>query len=226
MDKGTLYIIATPIGNLDDMTLRAIDTLKNTVDYVFTEDTRQSRKLLDHYGIRKPVSSLHSHSTEKKLNHAMDLLKKGSSIAYITDSGTPGISDPGSRLVSNARENGITISPLPGPSALASLISVSGFSGKNVIFGGFISKKPGKRINELTELKKFNGIIILYESPARIKKCLMAINEVFRGCDIVIAREMTKIHEEFISGRIEDIISSIDQIKEKGEFSIAINNRE
>ena len=152
-------------------------------------------------------------------------MKEGKSISYVTDSGTPGISDPGSILVSNARLNNIEIIPVPGPSALAAVISVSGFPGKNVFFAGFLRKKEGKRRKELERLKEIEGTIVIYESPYRIRKLLSLIREVFPGSDIVIGREITKIHEEFISGKIEEIDENLANIKEKGEFTVAIYNK-
>lgn len=225
MKKGTLYIIATPIGNLSDMTLRAINTLKEKTDIAYCEDTRVTRKLLLNYNIDLPLQSLHAHSSRKKIETAVSHLLEGKSLSYMTDSGTPGISDPGSELVERARSHGIRVEPIPGPSALASIISVCGFPGKNIIFAGFLSKKEGRRKKELNNLKDFPGIIVIYESPYRIKKLLNSINEIFPECRIIIGREITKIHEEFIAGSLPQIVQKIDTIKEKGEFTIAIMNR-
>lgn len=224
MDQGTLYIIATPIGNLEDITLRAIRILKDEADIVYCEDTRQTRKLLNHYGIHAPTQSLHTHSSFQKIESVVDLLLDGKSVAYVTDSGTPGLSDPGSRLVAAARERGIAVCPIPGPSALGALLSVSGYHGKNVAFAGFLSKKEGRRKKELQALKQFSGIIILHESPYRIKKLLNGVREVFPGRTVLIGREMTKLHEEFIYDTIENMLSKSESIKEKGEFSVAIFN--
>jgi 16S rRNA (cytidine1402-2'-O)-methyltransferase len=148
----------------------------------------------------------------------------GKSIAYVTDSGTPGISDPGSRLVAEARANAIPVCPVPGPSALAALASVSGFHGKRIMFAGFLSKKEGRRKKELMELRGFGGLIVLYESPYRIKKLLAAIAEVFPGRMVLIGREMTKFHEEFIFDTSRGMVDRIDGIIEKGEFAVAILN--
>jgi len=222
--KGTLYIIASPIGNLEDITLRALSILKSEVEHVFCEDTRQTRKLLNRYEIQLPASSMHSHSSDAKLQFAVDLLKQGKSVAYLTDAGTPGLSDPGNRLVTACRSENIAISPIPGPSALTAAVSVSGFSGKNIIFAGFLSKKPGKRKNELTELKNFTGTIAVYESPHRIHKLLLDIAEIFPGSEVLIAREMTKIHEDIILDSIEHILETPGGITEKGEFTVLIAN--
>jgi 16S rRNA (cytidine1402-2'-O)-methyltransferase len=224
MSSGILYILATPIGNMEDITYRAVRLLRENVDVVYCEDTRQTRKLLGYYGIAVPAQSLHTHSSPQKIESIIDLLKEGKSIAYATDSGTPGLSDPGSRLVSAVREQGIPVCPVPGPSALAAIVSVSGYHGKSIIFGGFLSKKDGRRKKELAALREFSGIIVLYESPYRIKKLISAIGEVFPGRMMLLGREMTKLHEEFIHGRVEEIISSIDTVKERGEFSVIIYN--
>jgi 16S rRNA (cytidine1402-2'-O)-methyltransferase len=224
MEQGTLYIIASPIGNLGDMTFRAVSILKEKIDAVYCEDTRQTKKLLNHYGINLPTRSLHTHSSEQKLDNAVDFMLEGHSAAYITDSGTPGISDPGSRLVAAARDRGITVCPIPGPSALAAIASVSGFHGKHIIFAGFLARKDGKRRKELTKLKEFPGLIIIYESPYRIKKLMPAIQEVFPGRQVLIGREMTKLFEEFIFGTSDELMINLDAIKEKGEFAVAINN--
>lgn len=219
---GSLYIIATPIGNLEDITIRALHILKEKIDYVFCEDTRVSKKLLTHYNITLPVISFHSHSSEKKITQAIKYLEQNKSIAYLTDSGTPGVSDPGAELVRAIRSNNIPIIPVPGPSALTSLISVSGFPSKNIMFLGFLSKKDGKRLKELEKLKDFSGLIILYESPYRIKKLLTTIHKVFPDSELVIGREITKMYEELISGKTEEIIKNIDNLKTIGEFTLAV----
>jgi len=225
MAEGKLYIIATPIGNLEDITFRAVNILKNEVDIIYCEDTRQSKKLLNHYNINISIRSLHAHSPDSRIEEACAGMIKGNTLAYMTDSGTPGISDPGNRLVKSAREKGITVIPLPGPSAVSAILSISGFSEKKVIFAGFLSKKEGKIKKELQYLADFQGIIILFESPYRIKKLIAVLNEIFPDNDILIAREMTKIYEEYYSGKISELFENIDDITEKGEFTLAIINR-
>ena len=221
MNTPLLYVIATPIGNLEDITLRALRVLREEVAAVFCEDTRQTRKLLSHYEIDLPSFPLHAHSHEGALEKAVSFLKDGKSIAYVTDCGTPGVSDPGSRLVAAVREAGFSASPLPGASALTSLLSVSGFSGKNVIFGGFLSKKEGRRQKELARLASFPGIVVVYESPHRIKKSLASIGTVFPDKQLLVGREMTKMFEEFVPGTAASVS---ERLKEKGEFAIAIDN--
>ncbi len=223
MGTGDLYIIATPIGNLGDITYRAVKILSE-VDVVFCEDTRQTRKLLNHYGISVQTQSLHAHSSDRRIEQAVELLMEGKQIAYVTDSGTPGLSDPGAKLVSLARERGATVCPIPGPSALASLISVSGYQGRSVIFTGFLSRKPNKLRKELLRLKEFDGVIVIYESPYRIKKLISALSEIFPQNKVLIGREMTKFHEEFIFDSLENLIKNMEDIMEKGEFSVAVFN--
>jgi len=220
----TLYIIATPIGNLEDFTFRALRLLKDEVSAVFCEDTRQSHKLLSHYGIDLPAFSIHSHSKDSAIEKALSILDEGKSIAYMTDCGTPAVSDPGSRLASAARTAGHAVSPIPGASALTALASVSGFPGKSLHFGGFLSKKEGRRRKELSALMSISGILVIYESPHRIRKTLSSIAAIFPDKQIIIGREMTKMFEEFICGKAADLALETFHIKEKGEFAIAIDN--
>ncbi len=219
---GTLYVVATPIGNLEDITLRAIRILREEVKAVFCEDTRQTGKLLSHFGISLPLFSLHSNSPDAKYERAVRFLRDGNSAAYLTDSGTPGVSDPGSRLVRSCRTEDIPIVPVPGPSALTALLSVSGFPGRNVCFLGFLSRKSGKRRKELEFIASSQCVGIIYESPNRIRALLSEIADVLPEADIVIGRELTKLHEEIIFGTITEIMKSAESIKEKGEFAIAI----
>lgn len=223
MENGILYIVSGPIGNLDDITYRAVRTL-GEVDFILCEDTRQTRKLLNHYGIKKDIYAVHTHTSEAKIQHAIDEILAGRNAAYTTDSGTPCISDPGWKLVKRCRESGIRIIPIPGPSALAAIASVSGFPAKEIIFSGFLSKKDGRRTKELEQLKNFSGTIIIYESPYRIRKTLESVKNVFPDSEILIGREMTKIFEEFISLKTSELDKKIESIKEKGEFAIAIFN--
>ncbi|MGL4370356.1 MAG: 16S rRNA (cytidine(1402)-2'-O)-methyltransferase [Spirochaetota bacterium] len=224
MNKPTLYVVATPIGNMEDITLRALRILKEGVSAIFCEDTRQTKKILSHYAIQLPAYPLHSHSSAGAVDKAISILAGGESIAYVTDCGTPSVSDPGSRLVAAAREAGYAVSPLPGASALTALASVSGFAGKSIVFGGFLSKKEGRRRRELADLGKISAIIIFYESPHRIKKTIQSIEAVFPGKNIIMGREMTKMFEEFISGTTSELAQNPGLIREKGEFAIAIDN--
>lgn len=219
---GTLYVVATPIGNMEDITLRAIRILRDEVKAVFCEDTRQTGKLLAHLGISLPLHSLHSNSPDAKYTRAVEFLREGNSAAYLTDSGTPGISDPGSRLVRICREEDIPVVPIPGPSALTAVLSISGFPGRNVLFLGFLSRKAGKRRKELELIASQKCVGIIYESPTRIHALLKEIAEILPDAQVVIGRELTKLYEEIIGGKARDIFSRIEAIKAKGEFVIAV----
>lgn len=224
MESGKLYIIATPIGNLEDITLRALRILKDEAKILFCEDTRQTMKLLKHYEIDSQVFSLHAHSTELKLKSALKFLEDGKSIGYVTDAGTPCISDPGYKLVEAARTAGFQVVPIPGPAALSTIVSVCGLPASEIYFAGFISKKPGRRINELTALKEIPGIIVFYESPHRIIKLIEALNVVFPDNELVIGRELTKFHEEIIHNRVSEIYKNLDKLEQRGEFTLALYN--
>lgn len=224
MEKGTLYIIASPIGNIEDITLRAVRILRDEADLIYCEDTRHTKKILAAYGITAPAMSLHAHSSETKISKAVEYLNSGNCAVYMTDSGTPSISDPGAKLVRAAIEAGISVIPVPGPSALASAVSVSGFTGKNIIFSGFLSKKEGRRRNELKRLADFEGMIVVYESPYRIRGLLADIAQVFPESDVFVAREMTKLYEEYLSFKGADALKATAEMKELGEFTVLINN--
>lgn len=226
MKKGKLFIVATPIGNLDDISYRAVKVLRDEADIIICEDTRQTGKLLKNFSIKKTKTSLHSHTSNMKIENLCGKIAEGKSAAYLTDSGTPSVSDPGSRLVSYARSMDIDIVPIPGPSALTSIISVAGFSEKRLIFTGFLSKKESKMKRELFELSSLRGILVIYESPYRIKKLLKILSEIFPENRMIIGREMTKLYEEFYTGKGRELWDKSDEIKEKGEFTIAILNHE
>jgi len=225
-ETSALYIIAAPIGNPDDMTIRAVNTLRDEIDIIYCEDTRQTGRVLAHFGISRPLRSLHMHSDDRKILDLINEIKSGKNIGYMTDSGTPGLSDPGSRIVAMAAGEGIDVIPLPGVSALTALVSVSGFPDKSVLFGGFLSKKPGRRVNELKRMREHEGILVIYESPHRIRKTLTDIKEVFPGREIFIGREMTKKFEEYIRLNADSIDELLETLTEKGEFAIAILNKE
>ncbi|HOM86777.1 MAG TPA: 16S rRNA (cytidine(1402)-2'-O)-methyltransferase [Spirochaetota bacterium] len=221
---GKLYIIATPIGNLEDITLRALRILREDTDIVYCEDTRQTSKLLQHYGISIPAQSLHAHSGKTKLEYIISQLLSGKNIAYCTDSGTPAISDPGGELVALARHNNIPVIPIPGASAVTALVSVCGFPSSSFYFAGFLSKKQGKRKKQLQQLGQLQAIVIVYESPYRIVKLLYDIAEIMPQATILIGREMTKHFEEFIYFTAAEVESIIPSLHQKGEFVIALYN--
>jgi len=226
MTTSALYIIAAPIGNPDDMTIRAVNMLRDTIDIIYCEDTRQTGRILSHFGINKPLRSLHMHSDDRKIRELIAEIESGKNIGYMTDAGTPGLSDPGSKIVAIARSEGIEVIPLPGVSALTTLVSVSGFPDKSVLFGGFLSKKPGRRVNELKRMREHEGILVIYESPHRIRKTLTDIKEVFPHREVVIGREMTKKFEEYIRLNAGEMDEVLEKLTEKGEFAIAILNKE
>ena len=218
-----LYIVATPIGNLKDITLRALEVLKE-VDVISCEDTRHTLKLLSHYEIRKHLMSLHARNEKLACNKVLDLLQEGKNVAYLSDAGTPAVSDPGSILVSEARKKGCKVIPIPGCSAFATLLSVSGLFDKSVLFEGFLSPKPGRRKKRLTELMNSTSAIALYESPYRIVKLLKDIAEVDESRFVVIGKELTKIHENVITGRAIEVFKTFSSLETvKGEFSLLIS---
>ncbi len=222
---GKLYIVATPIGNLGDITLRALDILK-TVDTIACEDTRHSGKLLKHFEIRKPLLSCRSQNEEHAATKITEILESGRDVAYISDAGTPGLSDPGNKLVQTVRSEGFQIIPIPGVSACAALISVAGASGKSVAFDGFLSPKPGKRRKRVNELLERRESFVLYESPFRIVKLIRDIADAEPDRILLLGREMTKIYEEFIEGNALEILEILEEReKVQGEFSLLVYER-
>ena len=220
-----LYVVATPIGNLGDITHRALETFKS-VDVIACEDTRHTLQLLTHFGIRKPLLSCRARNEEEASKKVLEVLKKGQNVAYASDAGTPALSDPGAVLVRYAREAGHEIVPIPGPSAFATLLSVAGGTDKTVIFEGFLSPKPGRRKSRLKELLETGYGFILYESPFRILKLLTDLAEINNERDLVVGRELTKLHEEVISGtagELRDDFASRQKIL--GEFSVFISGK-
>ena len=215
--SGNLYIVGTPIGNLDDITFRAIDTLKN-VDIIFSEDTRHTIKLLNHFNISKPLISYYKQKEKMKSEEIINLLKDGKNIAIVSDAGTPAISDPGEEIVRRAIENSIKIVPIPGACALILGLITSGFNTKEFIFLGFIDEKKQK--DKFEEIKYEKKTIIIYEAPHRIKRTLNNIREILGDRNITIGKELTKIHEEFIIGKISDVIEKLNE--PKGEYVITI----
>ncbi|MDD5292633.1 MAG: 16S rRNA (cytidine(1402)-2'-O)-methyltransferase [Candidatus Omnitrophica bacterium] len=220
-----LYIVATPIGNLSDITLRALDVLRS-VDLIACEDTRHTLKLLNHYGINKPLTSYYEHNKLSKGEHLIKLLKEGKNIALVSDSGTPGISDPGFHIVKLALENDISVSPIPGASALAAALSVAGIPANRFVFEGFLPVKSGARKKKLLELSKPGKTIILYESPYRFLKLLDEVKEVFGDVEVTVCREITKKFEEIKKGPIDAVLAYYKANKTqatRGEFSVILN---
>ncbi len=216
---GKLYIIPTPIGNLDDITIRAINTLKE-VDIIYAEDTRETLNLLKKLNITKKVESCHKYSEMLHLERIINLLKSGKNIGYVTDRGTPLISDPGNYIVENAIKEGITVIALPGASALLPALNMSGLSNERFLFYGFLNSKPSIARQELINIKDIKYTLIFYESPHRIEKTLNLMLDVLGDRKIAIAREISKIYEEVIRDNISNIIKICDKII--GEIVIVI----
>lgn len=218
---GKLYIIATPIGNLDDITLRAINTLKK-VDFIACEDTRRTGVLLKKYDITKRLISFYSYNKIKRLDNLISLLKEGRLIGLVSDSGTPGISDPGYALIKAAIDNNIPVESIPGPVALINALVVSGKPTNKFVFEGFLSNKSQARRRRLTELKNEKRTIIIYESPHRILRLLNDIFDIFGNTQLVCARELTKIFEEIKRGRASELIEYFTKNRPRGEFIVII----
>lgn len=217
--EGTLFIVATPIGNLEDITIRAIKILGD-VDLIAAEDTRHTLKLLNYLKISKPLISYHRHNEEKKTETLIKELKKGKDIALVSDAGTPGISDPGEEIVKKCIKEGINIVPIPGACAMINALICSGIDTKEFEFLGFLPLNKKLRKNKLEEIKKANKTVILYEAPHKLKNTLEDLKEILNNRKIVLARELTKIHEEFIRESIDSLISKAMDIK--GEFVLII----
>ena len=218
---GRLLIVATPIGNLKDITLRAIETLK-TVGLIACEDTRHAKKLLSHYGIQTPTTSYFEHNKLKKGEYLIGLLNQGKDIALISDSGTPGISDPGYNIINLAIKNNIPMTVVPGPCAFVSGLVLSGMPTDSFLFKGFLSPRQAKRRNQLGRLKEERATIILYESPHRILKTLGDILDVLGDREITVAREITKVFEETLRSKISEMIQHFAKNRPRGEFTLLI----
>lgn len=221
---GTLYIVATPIGNLDDMSVRAIDVLKS-VHRIAAEDTRHSKRLLQHYAINTRMLALHEHNEQYALAGIVELLQQGESVALISDAGTPLISDPGFPLVRACREQGLRVSPVPGPNAAIAALSVSGLPTDRFRFEGFLPRTPAARINRLETLKKETATQVFYESSHRITHSLEALGQVFGSERFAcVARELTKQYEDVFHGTLAELSTLVqaDVYRQKGEFVLVV----
>lgn len=219
----TLYIVGTPIGNLSDITYRALETFK-TVDVIACEDTRHTLQLLNHFEIKKPLISCRAQNEQTAAQKIVHLLDEGQNVAYASDAGTPGISDPGAVLVDVARAAGHTIVPIPGACAFVSLASVAGSGGKSLLFEGFLSPKPGRRRSRLRELMATGFAFVLYESPFRIVKLLADIADIQCERRIVVGRELTKLHEEIVEGIAAEVLEDFaGRSKILGEFAVFVS---
>jgi 16S rRNA (cytidine1402-2'-O)-methyltransferase len=218
---GTLYIVSTPIGNLQDITLRAIETLK-TVDLIAAEDTRHTRILLDRYGIKTPTTSYFEYNKLQKTEYLIRVLNEGRSVALVSDAGTPGISDPGWKIIRMCIDGAIPVVPVPGPSGLVTALTISGKPTDAFTFEGFLSPKPARRRNELKKLRDEARTAVLYESPHRIEKLLADIIEVYGDVDVVLARELTKKFEEVLREKASSLIKRLAKDKPRGEFIVIV----
>lgn len=221
--SGQLYIVATPIGNLEDITLRAIRILKE-VDIIAAEDTRHTLKLLNHLKISKPMISYHRHNEEIKTDELINKLLEGKNIALVSDAGTPVISDPGQEVVKIALENGIKVTPIPGACALITALIASGIDAKEFTFLGFLPLNKKNRKEKLNQIEKQETTTILYEAPHKLMQTLEELEQITKNRNIVLARELTKIHEEYIQGTAEELKNKIKE--PKGEYVIIIQKNE
>ena len=217
--NGKLYIVATPIGNLEDITLRAIRIL-NEVDLIAAEDTRQTLKLLNHFEISKPLISYHRHNEEVKSNILLEKLKNGKNIALVSDAGTPGICDPGEEVIKRSIEAGIDVIPIPGACAFVNALITSGLDTKEFSFLGFLPLNKKLRKEKIQEIEKSTKTIIIYEAPHKMKNTLIDLRDILKDRRIVLARELTKIHEEFIRKNVDELLEHIDDMK--GEMILVI----
>jgi 16S rRNA (cytidine1402-2'-O)-methyltransferase len=219
---GTLYLVATPIGNLSDITHRALQVLRD-VDLIACEDTRHTHKLLSHYGITTKTVSYHEHNEQQRAEQLIDQLKQGSNIAVVSDAGTPAVSDPGFRLVRAAIENEVAVVPVPGPSALISALVAAGLPTDEFFFAGFLPARTNARRARLSELQSVPGTLIFYEAPHRLAATLKDAYEILGERDAVVARELTKVHEEIRRGRLSELSEHYEREEPRGEIVVLID---
>jgi len=221
-EVGTLYLVPTPIGNLEDMTFRAVKTLQ-TVDLIASEDTRNTQKLLNHFEVKVPQKSLHEHNYNERIPELLAFLKSGQSIAQVSDAGMPSISDPGHELVVACIEENIPVVALPGATAGMTALIASGLLPQPFYFYGFLQRKKSSQKKELTDLKNQTATLIFYESPHRVKETLKNIIEVFGNRDVVICRELTKLYEEYLRGTAEELVDYLSEHPLKGECCLLVS---
>lgn len=219
---GTLYLVATPIGNLQDITFRAVETLKS-VDVIACEDTRHTRKLLNAFQISNKLVSYHEHNEQKRADELGKMLAEGKSVAIVSDAGTPGINDPGFRLVQKAQELAVNVVPIPGAVAFINAVIASGLPTDSIFFGGFLPSKPGDRRKRLTEIQEIPATLVFYETPHRLVKAIGDCVEVLGDRKAAVARELTKMHEEFVSGSLSEIASHFAESEPRGEIVLIID---
>ncbi|MGH7797439.1 MAG: 16S rRNA (cytidine(1402)-2'-O)-methyltransferase [Candidatus Binatia bacterium] len=218
---GVLYIVATPIGNLEDIGLRALRILKE-VDLIAAEDTRHTHHLLNHYGIKTALTSYHEHNERRKAQLLAERLRRGANIALVTDAGTPAISDPGYRLVTAAIDAGISVTPIPGASAVTAVVAASGLPPGRFAFEGFLPGNKKERRARLLALQDDPRTLVFYEAPHRIKESLSEIREILGDREVVLAREVTKLHEEFRRGSASELLAQLGNEEVRGEITLAV----
>ena len=218
---GILYIVATPIGNLKDLSQRALETLQN-VDAIACEDTRHTSKLLNAYNISKKLLSYHEHNENTRSNELLERLNNGESIALVSDAGTPLINDPGFAIVKKAREAGVSIVPIPGPVAFVNAVVASGLPADQIFFGGFLPSRKGERRKYLETVSTIPGTLVFYESPHRLGKSVSDCSDVLGNRAAAVVRELTKIHEEVVTGTLSDLVERFKTMEIKGEIVIVI----
>jgi len=222
MHTGHLYVVATPIGNLEDITARALRVLRS-VSLIAAEDTRHSRKLLEHFNINTPLTSYHDHNEREKSGHLLEILQQGRDVALITDAGTPCIADPGYRIVRAARDNGITVIAIPGPSALVAALSVCGMPTDEFAFHGFFPRKQTDAKALIAAMRESGGTHVVYESPQRLLATLELLDGLMPNANACVARELTKVHEEVIRGTVSDVAKAFSEGKARGECVIVLH---
>jgi 16S rRNA (cytidine1402-2'-O)-methyltransferase len=220
---GSLYVVATPIGNLEDITLRALRVLRE-VAIIAAEDTRRTAKLLSHYSISTPTTSVHAHNEHRRIRGLLDRLAKGEDVALVSDAGTPGVSDPGRQLVAAALERGFKVVAIPGASAVMAALVSSGFSMAAFLFAGFPPRRAKAREEWLRRLSGDPASIVFFEAPHRIKETLAAAAQIFGDRPITVARELTKVHETLVKGQISTVVQSLGQ--PRGEYTVVVSAKE
>lgn len=218
-------MVATPVGNLQDISLRALEILK-AVDVIACEDTRRTGKLLKHFDISQKLISYHEHNEEQRAEELAELLKSGKSIAVVSDAGTPGIADPSFRIVKKAHEINAKVSPIPGAVAFVNALITSGLPTDSIFFGGFLPSKKGERRKRLEEVRELNATLIFYETPHRIAKSLADCLDILGNRNACVARELTKLYEEFIRGDLKELAAKFTRQNTKGEIVLVINRKE
>jgi 16S rRNA (cytidine1402-2'-O)-methyltransferase len=219
--SGTLYVVATPIGNLEDTSTRALRILES-VKIVACEDTRRTRRLLNRFGVTTRTLSCHKFNERDRLEKVLGILRGGDDVALVSDGGTPAVSDPGALLVQAALDQGIRVSPVPGPSAPVALLSASGEPGARFLFEGFLPHRAGERRRRLRELRRFHDTIVLFESPRRIRDALADLEEVMGRREIVVGRELTKVHETLLRGTPAEVLESLPDPEVRGEITVVV----